>query len=532
MYIEDYPGNVTCRPEAHSVCAPPDSRDMQMASRIPNLPRGALYVTGLVFLLGIVYLYQPLLGSRSDPFLDNTSPNRAPAEIVSNFEPKLTTDLVQYFEDFPLVPPYKERFGELGRRTRLLRDLLVSADNNHASSQRNSLLEIVDKTALILYPFLKKPAPNPTSAGGLSHLRSTIVPGSVGIVIPAGDNNVRFASHLISSLRHVLDSKLPIQIVYAGDSDLSVSNRNFLAELVASTGHPLQFLDILTVFDDSTLKLREGGWAIKPFAVLGSSFEKVILLDSDAVFLQKPEALLDHPGFQRSGALLFRDRLLWQHAFGDRHKWWHDQIRRPSGELNTSLVWTQEYAEEGDSGVVVVDKSRTDVFMGLLHICWQNSYEVREEVTYKITYGDKETWWMGFELAGSSYEMEKHYGAIVGWETEIQPETEDPESGEEPPVDPSIKKVCSFVIAHVDEQEDLIWYNGGLLKNKKIPEMKHDYAVPDKWMVDGEWQKGATREDMSCMVGKKMHELSEEQMRKLEKSIEEAKRIDVALHVD
>ncbi|KKY32164.1 putative glycosyltransferase family 71 protein [Diaporthe ampelina] len=420
------------------------------------MPRGALCATGLIFLLGIIYLYQPLFGLRSDSFLNTSPSSHAPATIITSFEPKLTTDLVQYFEDFPLVPPFKERFGELGR------------------------------------------------------------------------------PHLISSLRNVFNSTLPIQIVYAGDGDLSAPNRHFLAELVASSGQALDFLDILTVFDDSTLKLRDGGWAIKPFAVLGSSFEKVILLDSDAVFLQKPEVLLDHPGFQHTGALLFRDRLLWQHAFADRHQWWHGQIRRPSGELNTSLVWTQEYAEEGDSGVVVVDKSRTDVFMGLLHICWQNSYEVREEITYQITYGDKETWWMGFELAGSSYEMEKHYGAIVGWETEPEPEPEldNPEDDGELRHDPLTKKVCSFVIAHVDEQENLIWYNGGLLKNKKIPEMKHDYAVPEKWMVDGEWQKGATREDMSCMVGEKMHDLSEEQMRRLERSIEEAKRIDAALHVD
>lgn len=496
------------------------------------MPRGAVLVTCLVFLLGIFYLYQPSFRLESNTLLDTSSSSHAPEAIISNFEPKLTTDLVQYFEDFPLVPPYKDRFGELGRRTRVLRDLLVSADNNHAPSQRNFLVETVDKTALILFPFLGGRPTHPNSAGGLTNLRSSIVPGSVGIVIPAGNNNVRFAAHLISSLRNVLNSGLPIQIVYAGDGDLSASNRLFLAGLVESSGQALDFLDILTVFDDSTLKLQEGGWAIKPFAVLGSRFEKVILLDSDAVFLQKPEALLDHAGFQRTGALLFRDRLLWQHAFSDRHKWWHSQIKRPSGELNTSLVWTQEYAEEGDSGVVVVDKSRTDVFMGLLHICWQNSYEVREEVTYKITYGDKETWWMGFELAGSSYEMEKHYGAIVGWETELEPESEDSEDKREARDEPSTKKVCSFVIAHVDEREDLIWYNGGLLKNKKIPEMKHDYAVPDKWMVDGEWQKGATREDMSCMVGEKMHDIPEEQMRTLERSIDEAKRIDVALHVD
>lgn len=552
-YLVNRPGDVNLPSQAHFVNSSPDldSRGVKMASGSPSMPRAALCVTGLVFLLGIIYLYQPLFDLRSTSYPDTssssqapsssqaTSSNQAPTVVTAiEFDPKLAADLFQYFEDFPLVPPYKERFGELGRRTRLLRDLLVSADNSHASSQRNSSLEIVDKTALLLFPFLRAPPNLPPSAGGLLNLRSSIVPGSVGIVIPAGNNNLRFASHLIASLRNVLDSKLPIQIVYAGDGDLSRSNRHFLAELVASSGQELSFLDILTVFDDATLNLRNGGWAIKPFAVLGSSFEKVILLDSDAVFLQKPEVLLDHPSFQHSGALLFRDRLLWQHAFSDRHEWWHDQIRRPSGELEKSLVWTQEYAEEGDSGVVVVDKSRTDIFIGLLHICWQNSYDVRQEVTYQITYGDKETWWMGFELAGSSYEMEKHYGAIVGWETEDEPEPQDSENPEargedvETRADPLMKKVCSFVIAHVDDEDNLIWYNGGLLKNKKIPEMTHDYAVPDKWMVDGEWHKGALRLDMSCMTGETMHDLSEEQMMRLERSIEEAKRIDVALHVE
>ncbi|CAN8103094.1 unnamed protein product [Discula destructiva] len=439
--------------------------------------------------------------------------------LTTDLEPALETDIVQYFEDYPLNPPHKENFGELGRRTRVLRNFLASVDRYKNSAQQEALAITASRIATSLYSFLANPPHNPQSDSPLSDLRASFTPGSAGIVIPAGNHNVRFASHLICCLRNVLNSTLPIQVVYAGDDDLSPTNRQFLTDL-PNTNHAatIQFLDILTVFDDATLQLRTGGWAIKPFAALGSSFERVILLDADAVFLQKPEVLLHHPAFERTGAFLFRDRLLWQHAFQDRHEWWKSQIKRPSATLNTSLVWTEDYAEEGDSGVVVMDKRRADVLSGLLHIGWQNSYDVREEVTYKITYGDKETWWMGFELSGSSYEMEEHYGAIVGWEDTTV-------------ADPHTKRVCSFVIAHLDDRNDLIWYNGGLLKNKQVPEMSHEYAVPDKWMVDAEWQKGGSKPEMSCMIGGEMHDVPEDQLRILELSIKEAKWVDEALQI-
>lgn len=507
-----------------------------------------IVLTVLILLMGSLLLYSSPFDSLSQllpvgPDFPVVSEATHPAEQASNvpattdnpstvFESNLETDIVQYFQDYPLTPPHKENFGELGRRTRLLKDLLTLADKSKTIVQKQSLNAAANRIATLLYPFLAKPSHESHTSLALSELRASFTPGSAGIVIPVGDHNVRFAAHLICSLHNVLKSTLSIQIVYAGDDDLLPANREFLINLSGKcfrnpekagdnvdVAEALEFIDILTVFDDSTLKLRTGGWAIKPFAALGSTFEKVILLDADAVFLQKPEILLKHPAFQRSGAFLFRDRLLWQHSFQDRHAWWKSQIKRPSATLNKSLVWTEDYAEEGDSGVVLVDKGRTDVLAGLLHICWQNSYDVREEVTYKITYGDKETWWMGFELSESTYEMEEHYGAIVGWEEPVGEDTD-------------LKKVCSFVIAHLDNKNELIWYNGGLLKNKQIPEMSHEYAVPDKWMVDAEWQKGGSKPEMSCMVGGEIHDVPDAQLRTLESSIVQAKWVDEAFGID
>jgi hypothetical protein len=47
----------------------------------------------------------------------------------------------------------------------------------------------------------------------------------------------------------------------------------------------------------------EKSWAIKPFAALASTFEKVIVIDADSVFLQPPENLLSETGWQETGTL-------------------------------------------------------------------------------------------------------------------------------------------------------------------------------------------------------------------------------------
>lgn len=179
---------------------------------------------------------------------------------------------------------------------------------------------------------------------------------------------MRYATHLIRSLKEVLHSELSIQVIYAGDHDLPAEDRGRLR----SRFKEVEFLDMLTVVDNATTKLEEGGWAIKAFAALYAPFEEVILLDADCVFVQPPEKLFSALSYSSTGALLFHDRLLWQNNFRERHDWRRSQIHEPSATLNKSLVCSEDYAEGEDSGVVVLDKSRLDVFMGLLHIAWQN----------------------------------------------------------------------------------------------------------------------------------------------------------------
>jgi alpha 1,3-mannosyltransferase len=142
---------------------------------------------------------------------------------------------------------------------------------------------------------------------------------------------------------------------------------------------------------------------------------------------------------------------------------------------------------------VILDKGRLPVFTGLLHICWQNAQAVRENITYKITYGDKESWWFGLELCGVPYTFEKHYGAAIR-------EIITKDNGTD---------VCGFKIAHVDEKDKLIWYNGSLLKNKAVD--NKDFQVPSRWMIDAERVKGEKKSDLSCMKGGEVKDVTGEE---------------------
>ncbi|EFX00980.1 hypothetical protein CMQ_2061 [Grosmannia clavigera kw1407] len=450
----------------------------------------------------------------------SSSAKGLPAETTNALavDTALLRDIVEYFADYPINHETASSFGEMGRRTRVLGDWLTRADElEAASADRMALDAAIEALATQQFSFLARPPRHPDTPTPLADLRATFAEGTTGIVVAAGDGTARFAGHLVAMLRDVLNSTLPIQIAYAGDDDLSLYHRARLAKVFGETSKeasspPPAFLDVTSVFDEATLRfdVASGGWAVKAFAALAAPFETVIVIDADAVFLQPPEALLDAPGFRATGTLLFRDRLLWQHAFADRHTWWHDQIRRPSSAMSASRTWTEEYAEEGDSGVVVLDKGRPAVLAGLLHTAWQNTHAVREHTTYRITYGDKESWWLGLELAGAPYAVEAHYGAIVGWDEST---------------DGTVNtRVCSFVIAHVDATDCLLWYNGSLLKNKAVNST--EYALPDSWMIDGTWQKGATKQDSSCMVGAPVKTLTIEETARLRSACHAAAIVD------
>ena len=449
------------------------------------------------------------LSSSPKPSIPSSLSEFGPNEIIQLLETIAETS--QDFVDSPLPP---SAFGEMGKRLQIIRGWIESREvlqHRISDSQGEALTEQIEKATRSLFPFLLEPS-QPKESYVLQNLRQRFQPNSKGIVIPTGIGTFRFACHLIANLKQVLHSTLPIQVMHAGDADLPSQYREFISDL----GADIEIVDVTTVFDDETLGLGSGGWAVKSFAALASKFEQVILLDADAVFLQPPEVVFDHHvGYNDTGALLFHDRLLWKNAFKERHDWWEYHLKNhtPSAALAKSLVYNEKYAEECDSGMVVLDKGRLPILLGALHVCWQNTRAVREAHTYIMGHGDKESWWFGMELSGANYTFEEHYGSIVGTVKE------DAADGK--------TRVCGFTIAHVDEADRLLWYNGSLLKNKIVNPTEFD--VPTHWMTDGVWEKGATKADMSCMTNTHVLDFTTEEIDIVRKSGEAAQAIDAKL---
>lgn len=433
---------------------------------------------------------------------------------IINLPPRESFDTVKatnFLLDNPIESPYKTEFWEVGQRSKQIGRWLGALDALPRKSKQSKDISVAtEKVAQALFPFLKNSDLDPDSVTPLADLRDSYVRGSRGIIIHVGggQESVRFASHLIVSLRRVLYSKLPIQIAYAGDKDLSPRDRVRIQSMKGATD--IEFLDVLSVFNDTTLRLQGAGWAIKPFALLASKFEQAILIDANVVFMQKPEKLFEQRPYVNKGAYLFHDRLLWKDMVPKRHIWWKDQIKEPSDELKKSQVWQERYSEECDTGVIVVDKSKIPIFTGLLHIAWQNTRAVREEVAYKLGHGDKESWWLGFELTGARFEFEAHYGSVIGW-------------GDSPDIS-KVNMVCSFGVAHLDTHGQPLWYNGGVLEN--MGESLAMYRIPSYWMTGGVWEKGATRRDMSCMSRATAYGLTDTELNTLAESIDAAKEVD------
>lgn len=217
------------------------------------------------------------------------------------------------------------------------------------------------------------------------HRRSRSDPYDTGIVICAGSRNKIFAFHLIRILRDVLHSKLPIEIAYGGDDDLSFADRHHFMNL----GHDIRLVNLVDHFDESIGSFQNGGYALKPFSMLASRFRKVILADADTIFLRAPDQVfVKEPGLVETGTFFWHDRALHPGSVV-RHKWVESLLgnQEPSRSLRETAFWTDKLSEQQDSAVVCMDKGRPRVFASLLFSVWMNLKNVRDEVTYRKFYG-------------------------------------------------------------------------------------------------------------------------------------------------
>jgi hypothetical protein len=199
-----------------------------------------------------------------------------------------------------------------------------------------------------------------------------------GIVICAGGPALfTNAFVLVHVLRNSLRCRLPIEVWYFGRLELS--------QRMASLLHRM---DVRTV--DATDELAkqpaaiQDGWQLKVYALMASAFEQALLLDADIIPTRDPACVFEWAKFKETGAVLWPDLVDLVAA---------SQVWRACG-LAPRTVPSIE------SGQVLIDKAK----------CWsalQATLHLNEcaEHYYRLVYGDKDTWLLGFLLTQSPYSL-------------------------------------------------------------------------------------------------------------------------------
>jgi hypothetical protein len=186
---------------------------------------------------------------------------------------------------------------------------------------------------------------------------------------------------------------------------------------------------------------------VKPFAILASSFQHVLLMDADVYFLQKPYNLFHYNGYLNTNFLLFADRTVW--VAKGRIEYIKSIIPQPySIKFNQSRVIQGISGFEIESGVVLVNKASQKSYLALLIICLLNTRCYRRQMSENEQFnGEKETYWLGLEIIQAPYYKIDSVGMIG---------------------DDNIKRdmVCGRVF-HGDESQNPLWWNGGFRLSKK-----------------------------------------------------------------
>ena len=346
------------------------------------------------------------------------------------------------------------------------------------------------------------------------------------IIMSVGKGNAHLAAGLIMNLRQVTKSNIPIELAYAGNADLPLRTREALRNLAPD----VSLIDMLEVFEDESIELSKGGYAMKPFALLASKYPKTILVDADNVFFESPDRLFDeHPLLLETGMLFYHDRS----TPGDtsRSDWvkelLHDAGKEPSEQLSKSLFYSGRSHDEADSGLVAIDKTKPSVFIALMFAAWMNS-KVRDEITYEKVYGDKETYWIAPELMGVPYSFQKHYAGQLGASVEHVRTREG---------QPTRLELCSRQMVHMDATGELpFWANGGLYYDKDNPERgfarwTHWWIGEENRAVGWQWGRDPYGIQWACMQAPAgdVHSFSPELVQKVDQMISEFEKLDALL---
>jgi hypothetical protein len=239
-----------------------------------------------------------------------------------------------------------------------------------------------------------------------------------GIIMCMHDAAAPMGLSLVRELRCLGNQEL-VQVYHCFPDELSDASR----KLLLGADDNLEIVDVCTDLVDQGLLTEVKAkhfrsWWIKPLAMWHTNIKEVLLLDVDDIFMNDPARVRTIEGYKRTGTTFFYDRVLSSKEFfnqdvndGTQYLQYLLQTfdyakfgvvpgATPSAHLDPkqSFVWTRQTSHEQDSSLVAIDKSRAGRAMDVMFYLITVQHFIHE-----FSYGDKETFWISYELAKQDY---------------------------------------------------------------------------------------------------------------------------------
>ncbi|OQO17093.1 hypothetical protein B0A51_14795 [Rachicladosporium sp. CCFEE 5018] len=356
-----------------------------------------------------------------------------------------------------------------------------------------------------------------------------------GIVLTAGNDHVPYLLTGITTFRK-LGCDLPIEVMYLGDNDISADLRDELEKLPGVITR-----DLKKMVNDVGWELA--GWAAKPWAILMSSFREALFIDADALFLTSPTTLFDSPQYAKTGALFFLDRNISPES---KRGWLRTVIPPPySAQVKSSRLWTGESGHQQESGVVLVDKRKH--FVPLL-LCARLNGQDRDsdsdkgkQGVYDMVYGDKETFWLSWELAGDvEYSFHQGGAGVMGRlngteEIDVEGKVKQVSLAEAAEAHKGKNiTVCAPQLLHLDTDGRPLWFNGWISKDKNERSGNVDISAFQVFLEEPEYKAANGENNMweiheanvCCLTAPKFSTFTKEEKEVLQMILDTAKSVD------
>jgi hypothetical protein len=264
-----------------------------------------------------------------------------------------------------------------------------------------------------------------------------------GIAMCSSRTTIHDALSLMNQIRNIWQSSLPIAVMHCDEIGVTSEDPSDMKRFKEFANN-LLFVDIcknngvysssnenettanpdslvIPIFNKFALAKRLRSWYCKSAALLFAPFQEVLVVDLDTIWFKKPDTVFDYSGYQKSGALFFRDRFY--HYLGT------DPTKKSFHELTLDLFNnyslpkpTKQYAKEQigkngivyfwrnlankadpqlenyqDSSVLVLDRSRHPRFLKILASLIPS---------FNIGWGDKEMYWMTAVISREEFTFE------------------------------------------------------------------------------------------------------------------------------